>query len=90
MLVPVSGELPFPDDLDRQGEEGFRRVWNAQLPMRAFPAVGLPGLVVTTGAIGSTPVGVQLVAARFREDLCLEAGSDIEARGERVAVVDPC
>jgi amidase len=90
LLVPVSGELPFPDDLDRQGEEGFRRVWNAQLPMRAFPAVGLPGLVVTTGAIGSTPVGVQLVAARFREDLCLEAGIDIEARGERVAVVDPC
>ena len=90
LLVPVSGELPFPDDLDRQGPEGFRRVWDAQLPMRAFPAVGLPGVVVTTGAVGTTPVGVQLVAARFREDLCLEAASDIEARGERVAIVDPC
>jgi amidase len=90
LLVPVSGELPFPDDLDRHGPEGFRRVWDAQLPMRAFPAVGLPGVVVTTGAVGTTPVGVQLVAARFREDLCLEAASDIEARSEPVTVVDPC
>jgi len=89
LLLPASAELPFPDDLDLQGEEGFQRVWDAQLPMRAFPAIGLPGLVVTTGFVGTTPVGVQLVAGRFREDLCLEAGADIEARGERVAVVDP-
>jgi amidase len=31
--------------------------------------------------VGRTPVGVQLVAGRFREDLCLAAGADIEARG---------
>jgi len=89
LLLPASTELPFPDDLDRQGDEGFQRVWNAQLPMRAFPAIGLPGLAVTTGFAGTTPVGVQLVADRFREDLCLDAGADIEARGERVVVVDP-
>lgn len=89
LLLPVSTELPFPDDLDRQGTAGFHRVWDAQLPMRAFPAIGLPGLVVTTGFVGATPVGVQLVAGRFREDLCLDAGADIEARGEHIAVVDP-
>jgi len=89
MLLPVSTELPFPDDLDLQGSAGFQRVWDAQLPMRAFPAIGLPGLAVTTGSVGTTPVGVQLVAPRFREDLCLDAGADIEARGAPITVVDP-
>jgi amidase len=87
--LPVSTELPFPDDLDLQGSAGFQRVWDAQLPMRAFPAIGLPGLAVTTGSVGTTPVGVQLVAPRFREDLCLDAGADIEARGAPITVVDP-
>lgn len=89
LLVPVSAELPFPDDLDLQGREGFQRVWDAQLLLRAFPAVGLPGLSVATGSVNGTPVGVQIVSARFREDLCLRAGADIEARGERVVAIDP-
>ncbi|WP_267221437.1 amidase family protein [Dyella silvae] len=89
LLVPVSAELPFPDGLDMQGREGFQRVWDAQLLLRAFPALGLPGLSVATGSVGSTPVGVQIVAARFREDLCLRAGADIETRGPSVVAVDP-
>ena len=89
LLLPVSGELPFPDDLDLKGEEGFRRVWEAQLTMRALPAVGLPGLTVSTGMIGSVPVGVQIVAGHFREDLLLRAGKAIEAGGTPVSPVDP-
>ncbi|WP_394844852.1 amidase family protein [Pendulispora brunnea] len=89
LLLPVSGELPFPDDLDLKGEEGFRRVWEAQLTMRALPAVGLPGLTVSTGMVGSIPVGVQIVAAHFREDLLFRAGKAIEAGGTPVSPVDP-
>ena len=48
LLLPVSGELPFPDGLDLQSEAGFKRVWDALLPMRAPPALGLPGMTVTT------------------------------------------
>lgn len=44
---------------------------------------------VTTGIVNDVPVGVQVVAAHHREDLCLLAGRDIEARGAPVAVVDP-
>ncbi|WP_222134587.1 hypothetical protein, partial [Bordetella pertussis] len=33
--------------------------------------------------------GVQVVAARFREDLCLAAGADIEARGAPVTLAGP-
>ncbi|WP_394834377.1 amidase family protein [Pendulispora rubella] len=89
LLLPVSGELPFPDDLDLKGEEGFRRVWEAQLTMRALPALGLPGLTVSTGMVGSVPVGVQIVAGHFREDLLFRAGEAIEAGGTPISPVDP-
>ncbi|BEV48565.1 MULTISPECIES: amidase family protein [Burkholderia cepacia complex] len=89
LLLPVSSELPFPDDLDRQGPEGFDRVWEAQLTLRALPAMGLPGLAVTTALVNGVPVGVQVVATHHREDLCLLAGRDIEARGVPVVPVDP-
>ena len=89
LLLPVSGELPFPDGLDLQGQAGFQRVWNAQLPLRAPPALGLPGLAVTTNLIGSVPVGVQILASHFREDLCLLAGKEIEARGAPSSPIDP-
>ncbi|MBR8043080.1 amidase family protein [Burkholderia cenocepacia] len=89
LLLPVSAELPFPDELDRQGPEGFDRVWEAQLTLRALPAMGLPGLAVTTSLVNGVPVGVQVVATHHREDLCLLAGRDIEARGAPVVPVDP-
>jgi amidase len=59
----------------------------------ALPFMGLPGLTVSTGMAegehGPAPVGVQLVAARFREDLCLEAAEAIEARGVPPSPVTP-
>jgi amidase len=89
LLMPVSGELPFPDQLDRKDEASFARVWHAQLPQIAIPFMGLPGLTVSTGLVGRIPVGVQLVSGRYREDLCLAAGEAIEAGGTPSAVIDP-
>jgi amidase len=74
VLCPVSGELPFADHRDVASPAAFDAVLEAQLTMIAIPFMGLPGLTVTTGAVGSTPVGVQLVADQFREDLLLAAG----------------
>src|SRR6201996_5330870 len=81
LLLPVSGELPFPDHLDRKDDASFARVWHAQLTQIALPFLGLPGLTVATGLVGRVPTGVQVVAGRFREDLCLLAGEAIEAGG---------
>jgi amidase len=89
VLMPVSGELPFPDQLDRKDEASFARVWHAQLTQIAIPFVGLPGLTVSTGLVGRAPVGVQLVAGRYREDLCLAAGEAIEAGGVPPSPIDP-
>ena len=88
-LMPVSGELPFADGLDLQGTETFDRIWHAQMTQTGLPFLGLPGLTVSTGLVGSVPVGVQIVANRFREDLCFAAGADIEAGGVPGAPIDP-
>lgn len=88
VLLPVSAELPFPDRLDLAGDEALARVWEAQMTQLALPPLGLPGLTVSTALVGGVPVGVQLVAGRFREDVCLRAGEAIEAQGVPVAPID--
>ncbi|SHK08038.1 amidase [Bradyrhizobium lablabi] len=89
LLTPVSGELPFPDGLDRRDDASFARVWRAQMPQIAIPFMGLPALTVSTGLVGRVPVGVQIVSTRYREDLCLAAGVAIEAGGTPRMPIDP-
>ncbi|MBC7739876.1 MAG: amidase family protein [Candidatus Saccharibacteria bacterium] len=79
LLLPVSGELPFANHRDVASPADFDAVIEAQTPQIALPLMGLPGLTVTTGAVGTTPVGVQLVADQFREDLLLDLGQIIGA-----------
>lgn len=89
VLMPVSGELPFEDQLDLRDAESWARVWRAQMPVIGTPFCGLPGLTVSTGLVGKTPVGVQVVSGRYREDLLLAAGEAIEAGGTPASPVDP-
>jgi amidase len=89
VLLPVSSELPFPDGLDLQGDAAVQRVLDAQIIQTGLPLMGLPGLVVSTGMVGSVPVGVQVIARRYREDLCLLAGEAIEAGGTPASPIDP-
>jgi amidase len=85
MLCPVSAEPPFPDSLDVESADSFRRVIEAQLPQIALPFTGLPAMTLTTET-GRIPGGVQLVAAPFREDVLLQAAEDIESRCEMIDI----
>lgn len=89
LLCPVSGERPFEQQLDVRSEGDFARVFRAQLTQRALPTLGLPGLSVATGQVGRIPVGVQLIAGRFREDVLLAAGEAIEQGGLPIAISEP-
>jgi amidase len=89
VVIPVSAELPFENHLDMQGDAAFARVWAAQMPQIGVPYLGLPALTVSTQLLGRTPVGVQVISGRYREDLCLAAGEAIEAGGTPSAPIDP-
>ena len=84
LLCPVSGELPFPDQLDVESPDAFKRVLDAQLTQVGLPLLGLPGLTVTCNT-----VGVQLVAGRYHENALLMAGEDLENTGTPIRPIDP-
>jgi amidase len=89
LLCPVSGQLPFLQQYDVSSQQNFENAMEAQLTQLAIPLLGLPGLAVSTGFAGKTPVGVQLIAGRYREDILLAAGASIERNGHRPGVIDP-
>jgi len=89
LLCPVSAEPPFADQLDVESVESFHRVVEAQMTQIALPLMGMPAISVSTGSDPHSPMGVQLVAARFREDLLFDAAGEIESRGPGVGVSDP-
>ena len=89
LLCPVSGELPFDQQSDVQNAERFKEIMRSQLTQVGIPALGLPGLAVATGDACDKPMGVQLIARRFREDILICAGKDIEAAFDPILPVDP-
>jgi amidase len=89
LLMPISWERPFPVDFDQQGDDAVKRMLSAHHPMLAVSTLGLPGLSIPTGLADGVPVGVQLVAGRFQEELCLKAGEVIEAQQQVVTPIDP-
>lgn len=89
VILPVSAELPFPIDLDLAGANHFWGVWEAQLVQRALAALGVPALTVSACVIQDSPVGVQIVAGRFQEEFCLEAGEVLESSAGPRLVLDP-
>jgi amidase len=89
LLMPVSSLRPVPADYDQRGDEAVARMLTAHHPMLAISMLGLPGLAIPTGLADGVPVGVQLVASRFREDICLAAAEVIEARCPPMTPIDP-
>ncbi|OWX99656.1 amidase [Thioclava sp. F1Mire-8] len=87
VLLPPSSELPFADNLDLGSDADYRRVWEAQNAMVGLPITGLPALSLATGATPEgAPLGIQMMAGRFREDVLFDAAAEIEARSAPVEI----
>jgi amidase len=79
LMTPVSWDLPFPIDYDQQGEAAMRRTIEACHPLLSVSTMGLPSLAVPVGLVEGIPVGIQLVADRFQEELMFQAAEAIQA-----------
>jgi len=79
ILAPVSVQKTFGVHEDLISPERVFNMWgDAGRYIGTFNHLGLPSAVVPVGLAHGLPVGVQLVATRFREDLALEAAEAIE------------
>jgi amidase len=89
LLMPTCREPAFELGLDQADEAAMERIFYAGAPLLAPAVLGLPCISVPTGLSNGIPVGVQLVGARFREDICLDAAEAIELRAGPLTPVDP-
>lgn len=85
VLAPVCSQPVYRRGFDVQSRERTAEMWRECATLTAVPVLGLPALAVPTGVVDGLPMGVQLLSARFREDLCLAAGEAIEARSGMAA-----
>ncbi len=89
VVGPVSTEPPFAVGFDVESFERTREVLRAQRLLVAVNLLGLPAVSVPTGGWGGLPLGVQVIGARYREDLCLDAAEVIEAQRGLPTPIDP-
>ena len=89
IVGPVWTRAPFQLGWDIENRENaaatlelFRFVLPANL-------MGLPAACVPTGTTNGLPTGVQVMAARMREDLCLDAAEAIERQIGVITPIDP-
>ncbi|MGK4584744.1 amidase [Kitasatospora sp. HPMI-4] len=83
-----TGLPPAPGTLLRSVEDNIRTFAAARL-CRAATFVGVPSVGVPVGVAGGLPLGVQVIGAMYREDLCLRAAAAIEARLGVLTPVEP-
>lgn len=88
VILPTMGSLAPVHNLDTT-LEGQKQVLDQIRVSLVAPVLGLPSLAVPVGWAGRLRPGVQIMAPRFREDLCLAAGEVIEAAEGVVAPVEP-
>jgi amidase len=88
ILGPTWCEPQFEPGYDL-GSGGAARIVNLMRFVTPMNLLGLPVVCVPTGTANGLPLGVQVIADRFREDLCLRAAAAIEAKLGVLAPIDP-
>jgi amidase len=81
ILTPLSVNPTPPVNDDLKGDKRIAELfWNDVRFMSTINLLGLPAAVVPVGLVKSNPVGVQIIATRYREDVCLDAAAVIEKK----------
>jgi amidase len=79
VLAPTTVQpTPGPREDAISGERAQEIFWNDLRFISAINVIGLPSAVVPVALHQGKPIGVQLIAGRYREDLALDAAAAIE------------
>jgi amidase len=89
VLAPVFTESPPEPGLESRGPAAHARVAAAMRMCSVTSLLGLPAVAVPTSVAEGLPLGIQLIGAPYREDMCLEAAEAIEQRLGTFTPVDP-
>ncbi|MBY6093106.1 amidase [Maritimibacter alkaliphilus] len=81
--------MPMAVDLDQDPDLDLDAFYGDVAPNLVQPILGLPALAVPMGEAEGVPVGVQLTATRFAENLLLAAGEALERAQTPVRPLDP-
>ena len=80
VLTPLLMRPGFPWDYDAQGPAAVEDLFRSAIYSYGVNFLGLPAGVVPIDLVDGLPAGVQVIGARFREDLVLDALEAIETR----------
>jgi amidase len=86
VLGPVATQQPFLVGHDLLGVDAPHSLFASLSLVVAVNLLGLPSLALPVAVANGLAQGAQIIAGRYREDLCLAAGQAIE---ERLGVVTP-
>ncbi|MFG2940317.1 amidase [Streptomyces sp. NPDC048282] len=89
LLLPASGEPPFPLGNDIESADRLRELMTHQWPNTAVPVLGIPGLGLGVTPTDGAPLGVQLVGRAFEEEWLFQAGEAIQDRSGLTVPIDP-
>ena len=89
ILGPVSCEQPFEAGADLASKDAFAKILFGMRLVTAVNLLGLPAAVVPVGIANGLPQAAQIIAGRYREDLCLAAAEAIEDRLGVITPIDP-
>jgi len=85
IIAPVCTSLPFTVGADLTTPEVSGIVDGMRMVL-AVNVLGLPAVAVPVGTADGLPQSVQVIAPRYREDLCLDAAEAIE---DRLGILTP-
>ncbi len=88
IVAPVHTDLPFEPGKDLTVSAVAEQVRGMRMAI-AVNALGLPAVAVPVGTGDGLPQVVQVIGARYREDLCLDAAAALEDRLGVITPIDP-
>lgn len=88
VVAPVFAGIPFEADTDLADGQVEATIHGMRMAL-AVNALGLPAVALPVGVGEGLPQVVQVIGARYREDVCLDVAAAIEERVGILTPIDP-